>query len=119
MYLNATNLKLVANLTGAIATSQPDVHVFYDVYNAKGTDSKPSTYRSALSNTADVTILPAPTIQGTCFEIVGIVIHNSDTATVTVVVKTDDGTTQRVLLKKELLTGETIGYSKTLGWYYA
>ena len=117
MYLNATNLNLQAVLAAAVAANQPETHVSYTIYNAKGTDSKPSLYRSALNNTSDVNILAAPTVQGTVFEVTEVIIYNKDTLPVTVTVKTDDGTTERIITKQTLNTTEALMYHVNHGWY--
>jgi hypothetical protein len=117
MYLNATNLNLQAVLAGAVTTNQLECHVCYTIYNAKGTDSKPSMYRSATNNTTDVNILPAPTVQGTVFVVEYLSIYNKDTVSATVTVKTDDGTTERIVVKQQLLTTETLNWTPTSGWF--
>jgi len=117
MYLNATNLNLQVVLSAAVTTNQLDCHVSYSTYNAKGTDSKPSIYRSATNSTSDVNILPAPTVQGTVFVVERVSIYNKDTVAATVTVKTDDGTTERIITKQTLNTTEGLFYDSYKGWY--
>lgn len=115
MILDTTLLKLVAVLGGAVATSQPDVHVDYMAWK-DGFPSAPATYRAALNSTTDVTILPAPPT-GQRYEPLRVVIYNKDTAAVTVTVKTDDGTTQRIETKSTVATLRSWVWEKNVGWY--
>lgn len=116
MFLDATNLKLEATLTASATTNQPEVHVFYKLWNNKTTDTRPSCYRSTLSNTADVTILPAPTVQGTSIEIIGIHIYNKDTVLAEVTVKTDNGTDEQILVKQSVDPTSSLVWNKYAGW---
>lgn len=117
MILDLTTLKLEAVLAGAVAANQPETHVDYFVWNLKGETSKPATYRAALNSTTDVTILAAPTTQGEVRDIRCVSIYNKDTTNVTVTVKTDDGTTERIIVKQELLTTETLTWTPDAGWF--
>jgi hypothetical protein len=117
MILDLTTLKLESVLAAAVTANQPEVHVFYQVQNIKNEQSKKATYRTALNSTTDVTILAAPTTQGEIREILTLQIYNKDTANVTVTVKTDDGTTERIMLKKLLLVGETLEWNRETGWF--
>lgn len=110
-------LKLVATLAGAIATSQPDVHVDYLAWNTDGQQTKPVPFRVALNSTTDVTILSAPTTQGVMFEPLRIEVYNKDTASATVILKTDDGATQRLVVRVTLATLETLHFEKDAGFY--
>ena len=116
MILDSTLLKLEAVLAGAVAANQPEVVVDYFDYNRDGNLTKPATFRVALNSTTDVTILAAPR-QDFVRDTQRISIYNKDTASVTVTVKTDDGTTERILIKATLLTLETLNWEKGLGWY--
>lgn len=117
MILNSTSLKLEAVLAGAVSANQPEVHVDYITWNTEGFPLKPQTVRTALNNTTDVTILAAPTTNGFVLEPINITIYNKDTATVTVTVKTDDGTTERIIVKKILATLETLHWGRHTGLY--
>ena len=114
MILDPT-LKLEAVLAGAVSANQPEVVVDYMDYNPEGMPTKPATFRVALNSSTDVTILAAPSV-GFVREPMRISIYNKDTASVTVTVKTDDGT-ERILIKATLLTLETLNWEKGLGWY--
>jgi hypothetical protein len=115
-------VKLEAVLAGAITTSQPEVHVSYRLYNTAGEKTKPTLYRTVLNSTTDVTLIldqsgGAIPQQGFVLEILSLNIYNKDTVSATVTVKTDDGTTERIVRKVTLLTLETLSYQKDEGWY--
>lgn len=116
MILSGTLISLQAVLAGAVATAQPECHVAYVDYNKDGAETPPAEQRSALNNTTDVTILDAPPFNPTR-EVRSLNLYNKDTATVTVTIKTDDGTTERILIKIALLTLETMGWEKGRGWF--
>ena len=112
-----TSIKLEAVLAGAIATSQPEYHVDYIEYNNEGLPTIPQDpSRGALNSTTDVTILAAP-VNNPRREILRISLYNKDTASVTFIVKTDDGTTERILIRKTIGTLDSLCWEKTLGWY--
>lgn len=117
MILDSTLRKLQAVLAGAVSANQPESIVDFVVWNVKGEASKQGTYPIALNSNADVTILPAPTTAGEVREITRVSIYNKDTASVTLTVKTDDGTTEFILHKETLLTLESIHFEKGRGWY--
>ena len=112
-----TQTKLEAVLAGAVSANQPEVNINYIDWNPQVEQTKPALFRVALNSTTDVTILAAPPATGTIREVLRASIYNKDTATVTVTVKTDDGTTERIDRKVSLLTGETIAFEKGRGWY--
>ena len=115
MILDST-LKLEAVLAGAVAANQPEVHVDYEDINKEGHRTNPAPFRVALNNSTDVTILAAP-VQNPVREPIYISIYNKDTAAVTVTIKTDDGTTERIIFKKAIGAGETLQYNRQLGWF--
>lgn len=117
MILNSTFLSLQAVLAGAVSANQPECHVNFITWDASGEPSKPGTQRAALNSTTDVTILSAPNTAGYVMEPISVSIYNKDTASITVTVKTDDGTTERIIAKSTLLTLETLCYEKGQGWY--
>lgn len=111
-----SSLRLEAVLAGAITTSQPEVHVDYRDYNQQGEITRPAPSRIALNSTTDVIILAAPNapfIREPSF----VSIYNKDTVTVTVTVKSDDSTNERIVAKATLLTLEVLMYEKGNGWY--
>lgn len=112
-----TSLKLEGVLAGAITTSNPEVQVDYLDYNQQGMPTLPASFRVALNGNTDVTILAAPTVPNQRREALRISIYNKDTVAVTVTVKTDDSTTERILLKATLQTLESLNWEKSRGWY--
>ena len=107
--------KLEAVLAGGVSANQPEVHVDYVDWNINGETSPPVTFRVALNSTTDVTILAAPTASP-AREVMNLTVYNKDTASVTVTVKTDDGT-ERILMKQPVATLGTLCYEKGVGWY--
>ena len=114
MNLDVT-LKLEAVLGGAVSANQPEVHVDYVDWNREGQQTPPATSRSALNGATDVTILAAP-VQNPVREPIEVSIYNKDTANVTVTVKTDDGTTERIIVKRTLTTLQTLLWKKNAHW---
>lgn len=117
MILDSTLLKLEAVLAGAVSANQPEVNVSFVTWNSEGVPTKPATTRTALNSSTDVTILAAPTTQGQVREPTFISIYNKDTASITVTIKTDDGTTERIIIKCLLTAGRTLFWEKGFGWY--
>ena len=115
MILDKT-LKLEAVLAAGVAANQPECHVFYKDWNPQGTTSIPAPKRTALNSGTDVTILAAP-VNNPAREVIGIHLYNKDTASVTVTIKTDDGTTEFILIKATLATLEMLGWEPNAGWY--
>jgi len=111
-----SSLKLEAVLSGAVAANQPEVHVWYVDWNLQGETSPPVPSRTALNSSTDVTILAAP-VSSPAREVQSLTIYNKDSASVTVTVKTDDSTTERIIQKQTLATTETFCYEKGVGWY--
>lgn len=108
--------KLEAVLAGAVAANQPEAHVDYIDWNQNGEPTPPAFTRAQLNSTTDVTILAAPT-SNPKREVTQVTIYNKDTASVTVTVKTDDGTTERIVLKRTLTTLQSLMYERGTGWY--
>lgn len=117
MILDSTSLKLEAVLAGAITTNQPEVTVDYVQWNLNGEKTKPATFRTALNSGTDVTILAAPTTVGFVVEPMSISIYNKDTVNVIVTIKTDDGSTERIMKKHTLTTTQSLLWEKAVGWY--
>lgn len=117
MILDTTSMKLEAVLAGAVAANAPEFHVIYQDYNQRGELTKPAISRGQLDGANDVEILAAPDVQSTAREVLRASIYNEDTASVTVTVKTDDGTTERIVIKATLLTLEALMFEKGHGWY--
>lgn len=114
--LDSSTMKLEAVLGGAVAANQPEAHVCFFDKNISGEDTKGAMQRTALNNTTDVTICSAPQ-QNYVRNIDSVSIYNKDTATVAVTVKTDNGTTEFIMVKKSLGAGESLQYTKHNGWF--
>lgn len=108
-----TKLEIV--LAGA-ADPAPVIHVTYVDYNVNGEETFKDTYRSAANGASDVTILPAPS-PNPVREVLAVSVYNSDNASITLTIKTDDGTTERAVTSVVLATLETLFYEKGHGWY--
>ncbi len=121
MILSGALLKLEAVLAGAVSANQPECTVDYIDWNAQGQETPPATVRTALNSNTDVTILAAPqtsvNVGNPVREPIRVAIYNKDTASVTVTVKTDDGTTERIIIKATLLTLESLHWDRANGWY--
>jgi hypothetical protein len=103
-------------LAGAVSANQPEVHVSYRDWTAENQPARPEMSRTALNSASDVTILASPTISPRR-EVLWIALYNKDTASVTLTLKTDDGTTERIIAKKVLATLETLHWSRESGLY--
>ena len=112
-----TTLKLEAVLAGAVTANQPEVHFDYIDYTQDGKPTAPQTFRVALNSTNDVTILASPTGISQRREPTYGTVYNKDTAAITVTIKTDDGTTERIIAKKTIEVGGTWQYTKLNGWF--
>jgi hypothetical protein len=116
MILTAS-LKLEAILAGTVSASQPEVHVDYVDWTVEGVVTRPATFRVALNNANDVTILAAPSSNNTVREPVRVIIYNKDTSSITVTVKTDDGVTEFIEVKQTVVTLKSLCWEKSVGWY--
>lgn len=111
-----SSMKLEAVLAGAVSTSQPEAHVGYVDFTIEGKQTRPAPFRVSLNSTTDVTILASPT-GNAVRKTESISIYNKDTASVTVTVKTDDGSTEKIVVKQTLATLETLCWDLGVGWY--
>ena len=113
-----SSIKLEAVLDGAVTANQPFSHVVFVEYNAQSQVTRPGMTRIALNSASDVTIAASPT-RNDIREVTYISIYNKDTANVGLTVKTDDGTTEGILIKVTLLPTETLTWSLSRGWVVA
>ena len=116
MILDST-LKLEIVLTAAKTTNDMDVTVDYLDWNLQGEPTVPSFFRVASNGTTDVTILAAPTIVGTRREPQRITVYNKDTADKIALIKTDNGTTEFIEVRRTIPTLISLVWEKTTGWY--
>lgn len=108
------SIKLEAVLAGAVSANQPEFHVNFSSWNVEGVKTRPEPARGALNNSTDVTLLAAATTQNERREVESVVIYNKDTASVTLTVKTDDGTNERIICKVTLATTESLFLDENL-----
>ena len=117
MILDQT-LKLEIVLAGAVSANQLEVHVDYIDYPQDRQPTFPQPFRTVTNSTTDVTILASPAGIIQMREPVYISIYNKDSASATPIIKTDNGTTERIIIRKLIGTLETLHYSgKTGSWY--
>lgn len=114
-----TNVKLQIVLAGNVTTSQLEYHVHFRDRNREGKPAEPGLSRGATNNTTDVTMLDAPGTNNPRREIEGISVYNKDSVSATAILKTDDGTTERIINQITLATLETLYYDGNGGGWYA
>lgn len=95
-------------LEAKLDTGSADVHVDYVDYIAIGEPTPPQPSRSALSGSADVIILAMPSGYVKYREPINVSVYNTHSGSVVCTIKTDDGTTERIIFKQTLLAGETL-----------
>jgi hypothetical protein len=110
------SLNIQAVLSAAATSIQPEVSVSFFTWNVDGKQGTPSTHRTVMNSTTDVTILPAPKTQNVVNEPVSLALYNKDVATVVATVKSDNGTTEIILRKATLAPSATLVWEKGAGW---
>ena len=121
--LARTTERLQAVLAGAVTANQLQCTVgFFDLIASTGQFITLETVRGGrknqtTNNTTDVNICDGPAAQGTLRSIDYVKIYNADTAAATVIVKTDDATTESIHIRATLATLETLYYEDKEGWY--
>ena len=122
--LSSPTMSLQAVLGGAVAANQPRCKVRYIDMPAQTSSNTtaqiPASFSSTLNSTTDVDICEA--YGSTRFAagarvIKEISIYNQDTASVNVIVKTDDGGTESIETRATLGTLESLYYEDGRGWY--
>lgn len=108
-----TSLQII--LDGAAA--DVDIHVDYQDWNLEGMPTSPSTKRSASNGANDVTILDAPT-NNARREPLRISFYNGNGSTKIITLKTDDGSTERIILKASLTTLKATMWEKGTQWQF-
>lgn len=114
MICDATTRKLQGLLSGSAATTNPVVVV--DWVDLTTTTTTGGCTTSSLNGTTAVDIMPAPAAS-TQRKVNAVTLFNSDTASVTVTIRYNDNATLYTLVRITLLTGETLCYSDTAGWF--
>lgn len=111
-----SSTKLEAVLAGAVSANQPEFHLNYIAWTNENVATTPAPARGALNNATDVSLLDAPAGIVVRHEIRDASIYNKDTASVTLTLKTDDGT-ERIICKVTLATLESLHYEQGHGLY--
>lgn len=118
LYLDSST-KLDIVLTAAKTTNDMDCTVnFFDIGFTRTEDTnqlKGFMKRTASNGTTDANICTAPEV-GRIRNVKSIFIHNRDTAAKTVVIKTDNGTTEFIVAKRSLNADQTLVYEDGFGW---
>ena len=113
LVLQDTNDTLEVVLAGAITTNQLPVVTTWRDITASG--YTPGRSNINTNSTTPITAVAAPA-SSTYRVIDHISIYNADTASATVTVRVDDNSTEYVLTKVTLLTGERLEFQEGTGW---
>lgn len=118
IYLDSiTKLEIV--LTAAKTTNDMDCSVnYYDVGYTRTEETnllKGFMKRTASNGTTDAIICAVPEV-GRIRNVKTIFINNRDTAAKTVIVKTDNGTSEFIVAKRSLNADQTMVYEDGFGW---
>lgn len=111
----STHLQVV--MTGSATVSQPEIQIAFIDWTQDGKCTPPLPARAALNHITDVTVLSACAGIAISREVLSMSIFNKDTVSQTIVVKTDDGTTERIEQQQTVGTKRTLAYEKGEGWY--
>ena len=111
-----TTLKIEIILTAAKTTNDMNVTVDYKEWNNKGQETQPATVRTTSNGTTAATILAAP-VQNPVREPLRIKVYNTDTATKTVRIRTNDGTTADIDIEYALPSLKSLIWEKEIGYY--
>ena len=110
-----TTLKLEIILTAAKTTNDMNVTVDYRDWNKQGLETPPATFRVTSNGTTAVTILAAP-VQNPLRDPSRIAVYNADTATKTVRIRTNDGTTAYIDIEYALPSLKSLIWSRRTEW---
>lgn len=97
----------------AVATNQLPIFVGYADHTS--TSFTPGNNNTASNSTTPVTIVSAPA-SSTYRQVQYINIYNADTANVTLTIRLDDSTNERIIIKPTIQPGETLEYNYQNGW---
>lgn len=112
-----TNVRLEAVMTTSANSVNPDFHICFIDYNVDGRAVAPAMSRGAMTHITDVVLLSAATGVIRNREITYIAHNNRDDTPRTYIIKTDDGSTERIVYRKTVRVGETLQYNKNIGWF--
>jgi hypothetical protein len=113
MYLDTTTKSIDVIMGEAMTTSNPDYVVAYD--DITTTTFSPIAGDGTLNGTSVVSIIPAPG-SSTERHVKYLNINNVDTVSHIITVQLNDNSTNRVLVKYTLLSGESLSYIEGFGW---
>lgn len=115
MYLSNTTEKLQVVLGATVASIQLQFNCSYQDITSAGMTLPQSSSQGSTNNTTDVDMVTAPAAS-TTRQITIINIYNNDTASATVTVKKDVSGTDTILYKGLLLAGDSLFWSREVGW---
>lgn len=98
---------LQAHLAGAIATSNPYVHVRYRIMQGERL-VRADEDTTQLNGTSDVTLLAANSIVNEYIDVEEVRLTNTDTAAVTLILEKDDTSTETELAHPTVAVNETV-----------
>ena len=114
-----TTIKLQIVLGGAVTTNQLKITCGWIDQNPQNEFTRGGQQQATSNSTTDVDLVSA---LGTGKDnyvrnIDSIFVYNRDTVSATVIIKTDDGGTEFEIVRRTLLTLETLAYEHGVGWY--
>lgn len=112
--LDTTSKSLIAVMSGAPATTQPDFALSYSTKTATGLTGVNA--HGTLNGTSEVTLVSAPASSAQNV-LVECSIYNADTASIIIFLKEADGATRRIKSKVTLPVNYTLHYERDSGWY--
>ena len=113
MILDTTTDKIQAVLGGAVAANQ--VQCFSSWRDEGRTGIRKGKTAVNTNNATDVNVVPTPA-ESIQREVTFLSFYNADSGSVTLTVKHDDGTTERILWKGTLATAEFLSWTQGAGW---
>ncbi len=112
-FVNTESLEIV--MQAPAATTNPSYVIAYNDMQAAGMVLPQSSSNGLLSGTTPVTVVSSPVV-GITRQVAHFTLHNSDTATVTVIIRKDVSGTDYPIKKAILPSNATLEYSRETGW---
>ena len=112
-FVNTESLEIV--MAAPAATTNPSYVIAYNDIQSTGMVLPQSSSNGLLSGTTPVTVISTPAV-GTTRQVAHFTLHNSDTATVTIIIRKDVSGTDYPIKKAILAPNATIEYSRETGW---
>ena len=119
IYLDTTDKKIEAELSAISSVNPVAVVCFHDVIRQTKVDfSEPlgAVSVASLSGGADVTIISAPTLNGTVRYVDSIHVYNNSESAITVRVKLDFSAGEATLMNQSLDATQSLIYLRDSGW---